>query len=151
MKARRMAGLFLLAATWSQASDFQAEPPYPIARFATFEVLGGELQSSRLRAAYRFYVDPLRAGLYTVMRYRLRPSGDETPPTEKLVWNERPGQGAHLRCFEWIEAGGGSGGGAWRELSAASPAYGQEMQTLRLVLFEQNRDFRDRLERGGGR
>jgi hypothetical protein len=151
MRARGLFGLLLLVVAWSHAADFGAEPPYPIARLATFEVLAGELESSRLRAAYRFYVDPLRPGLYTVMRYRLRSSGNEPPPTEKLVWNERPGQPAPLRCFEWIVAGGGGEGGGWRELSAASAAYGQEMQTLRLVLFEQNRDYRNRLERDGGR
>ena len=148
MKAFRLACLPLLAATWSHTADFGAEPPLPIARFATFEVLEGEFASPNLRAAYRFYVDPLRSGLFTVMRYRVRAGGLEGSPTEKFVWNERPGQRAPLRCFEWVEGGAGS---SWREMSAGSAAYDQEMQTLRLVLFGQNRDFRNRLERDGGR
>jgi hypothetical protein len=137
----------LLVAPPVGAADFTVEPPFPIARFADFEVLGGELVSPQLRAGYRFYVDPARAGLYTVMRYRLRSSGGGEPPREKFVWNERPGLPVPLRCFEWVEA---VGGGSWRELDAGSAAYEREMQTLRLVLSEQNRDFRRRLEREAG-
>ena len=144
MRSCGLAYLSLLVASVARAGDFTAEPPLPIARFAAFEVFGGEVDSGRLRAGYRFYVDPARAALFTVMRYRLRANGREAPPTEKFVWNERPGQGVALRCFEWVEA---SGPGSWRELSAGSAVYEQEMQTLRLVLFEQNRDYRRQLER----
>jgi len=147
MRSSGLACLPLLVASLARAGDFAAEPPLPIARFAAFEVFGGELHSPRLRAGYRFYVDPARAALFSVMRYRLRSNGTGVLPTEKFVWNERPGQGVTLRCFEWVEAGGG---GSWRELSAGSAAYGQEMQTLRMVLYEQNRDYNRQLERESG-
>jgi hypothetical protein len=137
-----LACLSLLVAPVVRAADFTAEPPFPIANFAAFEVLSGELVSPQLRAGYRFYVDPARAALFTVMRYRLRSSGRGEPLTEKFVWNERPGKPVPLRCFERMEGEGGS----WREISAGSTAYEREMQTLLLVLFEQNKDFRRRLE-----
>jgi len=148
MRSSGLACLPLLVASLARAGDFVAEPPLPIARFAAFEMLGGEVDSPRLRAGYRFYVDPARAALFTVMRYRLRSNGGGAPPTEKFVWNERPGQAVALRCFEWVEVGGG---GSWRELSAGSAVYDQEMQTLRLVLYEQNRDYHRQLEREAGR
>ena len=142
-----LACLALLAGPWSPAADFAAPPPHPIAGFAGFEMFGGELVSPRLRAGYLFYVDPARGALFTVMRYRLRRSGREGLPTEKFVWNERPGQRVPLRCFEWVEA---RGGGAWRELGAGGVAYESEMMTLRVVLAEQNRAYRRQVEQEAG-
>jgi hypothetical protein len=80
------------------------------------------------------------------MRYRLRGSGEQSP-TEKFVWNERPGQRIPLRCFEWVEA---MDGGEWRELSHGGAAYESEMMTLRLVLAEQNRAYHRQVEREAG-
>jgi hypothetical protein len=79
------------------------------------------------------------------MRYRVRRSGSPESPTEKFVWNERPGQRVPLRCFEWVETT--NGGGAWRELNSGEPAYDNEMATLLLVLSEQNRAYRQQIER----
>ena len=139
MRPRGLAWLAFLLASASSAADFQAPPPHAIAGLAQWEVLAGELASSRLKAGYRFYVDPRRGALFTVMRYRLRAGEGVVAPTEKFVWNERPGDRVPLRCFEWVES---SGIGSWRELGPGSPAYLREMRTLLLVLSEQNR--RDR-------
>lgn len=147
MRPALLASVLLLLVPWAGAVDFAAPPPHPIAGFAGFEVLGGELVSPRLKAGYRFYVDPARGALFTVMRYRVRPGGSGDSPTEKFVWNERPGQRAPLRCFEWVEA---MDGGAWRELGAGGAEYEGEMATLRLVLAEQNRAYRRQVEREAG-
>jgi hypothetical protein len=139
MRLVRLGALALLLGSGAAAADFAAPPPQRIAGFDGFEMLGGELASPRLKAGYRFYVDPARAALFTVMRYRLRQSGPVESPTEKFVWNERPGERVALRCFEWVEA---SGGGAWREMPTSGAAYHREMVTLLLVLAEQNRAYR---------
>lgn len=145
MRLVRLAAVALLVGPGAGAADFAAPLPHPIAGFAAFEVFEGELASPRLKAGYRFYVDPARGALFTVMRYRLRPNGSGDPTTEKLVWNERPGQPAPLRCFEWVEA---QGGGAWRELDPREASYEREMTTLRLVLAEQNRAYHRQIESG---
>jgi hypothetical protein len=143
MRRVLLAVIPFLLGPWAVAADFAALPPQSIVGFATFQVLGGELASPRLNAGYRFYVDPARAALFTVMRYRLRATGSEGAPTEKFVWNERPGQRFPLRCFEWVEA---TSGGAWREMAPGSVAYSSEMRTLGLVLAEQNRAYRREME-----
>ncbi len=142
-----LAALSLLLALSARAADFAAPPPHPIAGFADFELFGGELSSARLRAGYRFYVDPARGALFTVMRYRLRHDGGKGSPTEKFVWNEQPTQRAPLRCFEWVVT---HASGAWREISPGSAAYESEMATLRLVLAEQNRDYRRQVQHAAG-
>lgn len=134
-----LAVLPLLLVERAAAADFVAPPPRSIVGLATFQVLAGELASPRLNAGYRFYVDPARGALFTVMRYRVRNPGSGDAPTEKLVWNERPGQRLPLRCFEWVEA---SSGGTWQELDPRSVAYSSEMRTLVRVLVEQNRAYR---------
>jgi len=146
MRLLPFAGLLLATASGVAAADFIAPPPHPIAGFANYEVFQGEVASPRLKAGYRFYVDPSRAALFTVMRYRVRAMGAEATPTEKFVWNERPG--VPLRCFEWTEAGEG---GAWRELGAGGADYLREMATLRQVLWAQNRDHQRRIEEGTAR
>jgi len=143
MRLAFLAILTLLAQAGRAASDFTASPPQSIAGFGSFQVLGGELFSPRLKAGYRFYVDPARAALFTVMRYRLRSGGSTDSQTEKFVWNERPGQRVPLRCFEWVEA---TSGGVWTEMHPGSPEYAGEMRTLGLVLAEQNRAYHRQVE-----
>jgi hypothetical protein len=148
MRLARLATLALLVGPGARAADFAAPLPHPIVGFAAFEIFEGELVSPRLKAGYRFYVDPARGALFTVMRYRLRRSGSGESPTEKLVWNEKPGQPAPLRCFEWVEA---KRGAAWRELDPGGASYEGEMMTLRLVLAEQNRAYHRQMESEAGR
>lgn len=140
--------LALLVGPGAGAADFAAPLPHPIAGFEAFEMFEGALASPRLKAGYRFYVDPARGALFTVMRYRLRRSGGEESLTEKLVWNEKPGQPVPLRSFEWVEA---KGSGAWRELDPGGASYEGEMATLRLVLAEQNRAYHRQIESEAGR
>ncbi len=148
MRLALLAALVVVLASSARAVDFGAPPPHPIAGFADFELFAGELSSPRLKAGYRFYVDPARGALFTVMRYRVRSREGEGSPTEKFVWNELPSRRTPLRCFEWV---GPSGGGAWREISPGGVAYESEMATLRLVLAEQNKDYRKQVRQAAGR
>jgi hypothetical protein len=148
MRVALLAALVLLLAPSARAADFGAPPPRAIAGFADFEQFAGELSSPRLKAGYRFYVDPARGALFTVMRYRVRSREGEGSPTEKFVWNELPSRRAPLRCFEWV---GPSGGEAWREIGPGGVAYESEMATLRLVLAEQNKEFRRQVRQAAER
>ncbi len=147
MRLVLLGALSILLAPCGRAADFTAPPPHSIPGFDDYEVLGGELTSTRLKAGYRFYVNPARRALFTVMRYRVRPAAGEESVSEKFVWNAMPGGRAPLRCFEWVDA---AGGGAWREISHGSAAFDREMMTLRLVLAEQNRDYRRQVQQSAG-
>src|SRR2546422_11192210 len=72
-----------------------------------WERIAGDVTTPSIHATYHFYVNPERLALYQVMHYRLtfrHPEGEPErryPQTEKLIWNEKPGQrGVPLRCFE---------------------------------------------------
>ncbi|HEY6554686.1 MAG TPA: hypothetical protein VI669_15115, partial [Vicinamibacteria bacterium] len=67
MRLALLAALVVVLASSARAVDFGAPPPHPIAGFADFELFAGELNSPRLKAGYRFYVDPARGALFTVM------------------------------------------------------------------------------------
>jgi opacity protein-like surface antigen len=139
MRFTLLAALSLLLALSARAADFVAPPPHPIARFADFEVFGGELTSPRLKAGYRFYVDPARAALFTVMPTACGRARSRRCPRRGSCGTSSRANGPRLRCFEWVDAGGG---GAWREISHGGAARESELVTLRRVLAEQNRDYR---------
>jgi hypothetical protein len=138
----------LAASAGAEAEDFTQAPPEPIAGFVDWPSLSGELQVVEMSVGYRFYVNPARPALYTVMRYRVRPPAEGLPPTEKFLWIERPGQAAvPMRCFELQGASGGRPP-AWSEIAPGTPEYTQEMQTLRAVLTLQNREMHRQLQAG---
>ena len=94
----------------------------------------GEVATPSLAGGYRFFVNPARPGLYSVMRYRLRAApGSDLVPAEKLLWVERPGEPVPLRCFELLPAAR-AGTAAWREMEPGTPEYLVEMQTVIAVL-----------------
>jgi hypothetical protein len=103
-------------------------------------MVAGEFENGHAAGSYRFYVGPRHPALYEVMRYRIafRPplSEDESHnhPTEKLVWNRRPGAGVPLVCWERMEATDGAPP-YWRELSPGTPEYVHEMRVLIQVLY----------------
>jgi hypothetical protein len=125
------------------AADFQAPPPHAILGLAAWEVVEGELASPQLSAGFRFYVNPERPALYSVMRYRVR-SGDASvkAPTEKFLWVEHPGKAVPIRCFELLVPETAAGSPAkWREMVAGTGEYLREMQTVMAVLAQQRRKF----------
>jgi hypothetical protein len=130
--------LALAGAAPAGAQDFASEVPGVVRDLDALEVVAGAFETESLSAAFRFYVRPERAGVYEVMRYRLRRSGAGggrgSLPTEKLVWYEHPGQREPLRCFERIEADDGAGGRRWREMASGTAEYDAEMRTLIAVL-----------------
>jgi hypothetical protein len=148
MRFALLVALAVVLVSSARAVDFGAPPPHPIAGSADIELVAGELSSPRLTAGHRVSLDPARGAHLTVRRYRVRTREGEASPTEKFVWNELPSRRAPLRCFEWV---GPSGGGAWREISPGGVAYESEMATLRLVLAEQNRHYRNQIRQAAER
>jgi hypothetical protein len=131
--------LLLLGGAHAGAQDFATELPRGLGSLSQLEVVGGAFETQALSATFRFYVRSERSALYEVMRYRLRRGGSDggggaDPPTEKLVWNEHPGQREPLRCFERIERADPAGAARWREMASGTAEYDAEMRTLIAVL-----------------
>lgn len=94
-----------------------------------WERIDGDVETSQGRAVYALYVDPQRAGLYSVTRYHLRwnrPGNLQRTETEKYIWLRRRELGLPV-CFERRDDG------TWHELLAQSEAYQAEMLTAMAV------------------
>jgi hypothetical protein len=131
--------LLLLGGAHAGAQDFASELPTGLGSLSQLELVGGAFETQALSATFRFYVRSERSAVYEVMRYRLRRAGGGggiggDSPTEKLVWNEHPGQREPLRCFERIEKAGPAGAPRWREMASGTAEYDAEMRTLIAVL-----------------
>jgi hypothetical protein len=146
MRSAWLRALLVLAATGVDGADFTLLPPHAIAGLAGWEVLAGELEPPGLAAGYRFYVNPARPALYTIMRYRLRAGGKGTAPTEKFVWVERPGEPVPLRCFEVVPPIPPGTKPSWREMRPGTQEYMREMQTVVAVLGARQRQEAKRAE-----
>lgn len=129
---RRLAVALLALGTLTCANRLtlsQDWPPgVPGAReMAGWERIDGDVETSRGRAVYEFYVDPQRSGIYTVARYVVRWGGaDAQAQTEKYVWLRRRSLGLPV-CFERGRDGG------WRELASDGDPYQAEMLTATAV------------------
>lgn len=138
--------LLVLAASGVEGADFTLAPPYAITGLAGWEVMDGELEPPGLAAGYRFYVNPARPALYTVMRYRVRDEGTRPAPTEKFVWVERPGEPVPLRCFELVAPTPPRTDPSWREMRPGTEEYVREMRTVIAVLAARQRQEVERSE-----
>lgn len=95
----------------------------PDGRALGWERVTGEIETSAERVNYEFYVNPARGAIYETVRYLVAPlPAAGQPPTEKLIWNARPGMGEKPHCFV-LELR------RWRTLETGTPEYGAEMGT----------------------
>jgi hypothetical protein len=85
-----------------------------------WERVTGDVATAEEGAAYEFYVNPARNGIYEVVRYRFTRAG--RTENEKLVWNRLP-KGEGPSCFSH------EADGSWRRLPADSKEYRDEMLT----------------------
>ena len=99
------------------------------AALGSWEKFAGLSVTATERVSYELYVNPARAALYEVTRYRVSrlwtdPAGRRrsSAETEKFLWNARPGA-EHLRCFELLADG------TWVQMKTDSPRYRTEMGT----------------------
>lgn len=112
---------------------FTATLPDGMPSLQQWEKITGEveLDSPRLRLQYEFYVNPVRPGLYELIRYRITlpegPAGaDDYPPLEKLQWQSGE---KDMRRFECAPSEPGTPC-RWRELARGSPEYHREMPVI---------------------
>lgn len=118
---------FLVGVSTTTEDTFSTSFPAGLPDVAGWERVTGDVQNDRMSLSYLLYVNPVRPGLYEIIRYRLRflaPTSEQQKtyaPVEKLVWNERAR--SPLRSFERD----GRGPSAWRELPYRSRGYLAEM------------------------
>jgi len=133
-------GLVLLGAAGSAEAPepdpgFARELPAEMGDVSTFETVSGVFTSASASGRYRFYVNPLFQALYQVMRYRVRFTVDgEQAPTEKVVWNRRPGQREPLVVWARVATEGPT---RWRSITPGTDEYLIEMGRLMQVLSAQ--------------
>jgi hypothetical protein len=122
------------------AEEFSAPLPEGFPDVSTWELVAGGADNARVTASYKFYVNPLRQGLYQVMRYRVsfpHPADEgqrRYSVAEKAVWNEMPGHGVPLRCFELLTEPLPRLP-HWQELAPRSMEYDREMAVVIQLLF----------------
>ncbi|HKC13997.1 MAG TPA: hypothetical protein VKI41_18380 [Vicinamibacteria bacterium] len=120
-------------------TEFTSPAPEGVDNVSAWEVVEGRFENARAAGAYRFFVSPRRQALYQLMRYRVTfraPVSEEerqNRPTEKLVWNQHPGERVPLLCWERVVPTD-SAPAYWRELSPGSAEYVWEMRVLIQVL-----------------
>ncbi len=148
-RVRALAVAMLAVATLAHAAPRLGDnlPPGTPSRATLdgWERVNGEAATARADVVYEFYVEPSRAGLYTVTRYRLalrEADAGTRLVSEKYIWNV--GRGQPLRCFELLQSG------AWRALAHGSEEYRAEMMTAMSVYALHRRASRERHERENG-
>ena len=138
----RLAALLLLAGTGlahGQGSDPAFAPILPegVGDVTGWQLVTGDFETETARGAYRFYVNPARAAMYQLMRYRvefLAPAGTarrERTDAERVVFVRRPGVREPIACWEKQPPGASP---AWREIAAGTEEYRFEMGVLMQVL-----------------
>lgn len=100
-------------------------------------VVTGDFETTTERGLYRLYVNPARAAMYQLMRYRvelLAPAGAAgrlRGDAERVAFVRRPGEREPLACWARQEPGSAM---EWRRLEPGSVEYQVEMGVLMRVL-----------------
>jgi len=137
MRGFLAAGLLLMgAAGGAEASEhdasFARELPGDVSDVSAWEVVRGNFTSPGAAGRYAFYVNPRWQALYQLMRYRVRFTEDgDAAPTEKVVWNRRPGERVPLLVWERVAAREPA---EWRALVPETAEYQVEMGRLLQIL-----------------
>ncbi|HET7294710.1 MAG TPA: hypothetical protein VFM88_19970 [Vicinamibacteria bacterium] len=126
LRPRRVAALVLLVAPLGGATLSGSLPPgVPDGAALGWERVTGDVAASDEAAVYEFYVNPARAAIYEVVRYRFTGAG--RAEVEKLIWNRYPSDGVGPLCYAH------EADGSWRRLANGSPEYRGEMATAMRV------------------
>jgi hypothetical protein len=139
MRLALATALVLAAAARAYAQDatpsFAATLPAAVGDVSGWEVVTGDFATARLRGSYRFYVNPARAAMYQLMRYRveLLGPGEEgrRRPGERVAFVVNPG--AHVPMLIWTREDAATGPG-WRLMAADTDEYKIELAVLMGVL-----------------
>jgi hypothetical protein len=133
-------GVFLASAAAASAQelpgDFAPTLPPGVVDVSSWQVVTGSFETARARGSYLFYVNPARAGLYQLMRYRVELRAAASPEergrssAERVAFIAQPGGHEPMLC--WERTSGDAA--AWKALSAGTSEYNLEMSVLMRVL-----------------
>ena len=133
-------GLLLAGATGAVEPDpsapFAAALPASVGDVSRWHLVAGSFETSTERGSYRLYVNPARAALYQLMRYRveflgvLSPEQQRRGGAERVAFIRPPGVREPIACWERVAGTEPS----WREVPADTDEYRLEMAILMGVL-----------------
>jgi hypothetical protein len=129
----------LAAAVAGHGSDLAFSPVLPegVGDVTGWQVVTGDFETANARGAYRLYVNPDRAAMYQLMRYRVElrgeaaAAGGERTDAERVAFIRHPGVREPMACWEKQPPGISP---AWRALTAGTEEYKLEMRVLMQVL-----------------
>lgn len=133
-KAAAVSLLVLALVPLQGVLPFAATLPAGLPSMQGWEKITGEvvLDNPRLRVQYEFFVNPVRPGLYELIRYRVTlpdgPAGaGDYPPLEKLQWQAGQRDLRRFECGPRPEPGAPC---QWRELVQGSAEYHREVSVI---------------------
>jgi hypothetical protein len=138
----RLASALLLAcaarATGQEGvADFSPTLPSGVGDVSGWQLISGDFTTRSARGEYRFYVNPARAAMYQLMRYRVQLLGATTGeerrrgPAERVAFVRQPGVREPMLFWEREPAGVTP---AWRAIGAGTDEYRMEIGVLMGVL-----------------
>jgi hypothetical protein len=141
MRLRVAVALVLLGALGAAAQDrdgdFASGLPDGIMDVSRWQIVTGDFDSAAVRGEYRFYVNPARAAMYQLMRYRVQLLGATTGEerrrsgAERVAYVRQPGVREPMLFWEREPAGVTP---AWRSIGAGTDEYRMEIGVLLRVL-----------------
>jgi hypothetical protein len=118
-------------------TSFALTLPEGVSDVGGWTVVTGRFETWAARGTYRLYVNPARAGMYQLMRYRVEvlapaeAARSRPGHAERVAFVPRPGVREPVAC--WSRQGKASPP-SWRRLAAGSEEYLVEMGVLMRVL-----------------
>jgi hypothetical protein len=131
-----LAGAISAALAADRSPAFAAVLPAVVGDVSGWEVVSGSFETDSARGSYVFYVNPERAALYQLMRYRVDLRTPASPlerargAAERVAFIARPGVREPMLCWERVEGDVPS----WRAVPAGTGPYLLEMNVLMRVL-----------------
>lgn len=137
------------ALTQGAEPDFARVLPEGVADVTGWEVVTGEFETATMRGAYQFHVNPSRAAMYQLMRYRVEivPANASTRKrrsAERVAFVRRPGVREPIACWERQAPGAVP---AWRRIGEGTDEHKIEMVILMQVLAVHGRARREQAPR----
>jgi hypothetical protein len=121
----------------SEDDTFAPVLPDGVGDVSGWTVVSGDFETATERGHYRLYVNPARAAMYQLMRYRVEvlapveAAAQRRGDAERVVFVRRPGVREPVACWERREPGSTT---EWRQLVPGSVEYLVEMGVLMHVL-----------------
>jgi len=115
---------------------FASTLPQSVGDVSDWSIEDGRFETETARGSYRLYVNPQRAAMYQLMRWRVELRGATSPEeqkrgfAERVAFIRRPGVREPMDCWERMPGDAT----VWREVAPGTGAYLLEMNVLLRVL-----------------